>query len=1672
MSSATAKAASSQDQISAAPPILADEIALGQWHLGLMGSIDKVWADYDGRGVTVGLYDTGIQYSHWDLDANYNDALHITVAGKTYDGEYRPASGGRGTSLAGLIAAENNGLGTVGIAYGTSITGVNMLDPYSGGGRDPGIWINAPTRTLFTEALRQRATMDIAVDGWGRTTPDFASASSRGVAGTDASRFAAAFEYAAEAGRGGLGTISLNGSGNTGRDAQADSAFTSRHTITVGGYRQGDGYSVTTSGRGSSLLVSAPSGDVNGAALTSTDLLGRFGNNLEQDPGGNHDVTDRLVGTTTAAASTAGVVALMLDANPDLGWRDVSDILASSATLPIDWNDRVRTVPVALADGSVADVSANDSFFVVAGRSGANWNGGGMHYSTDYGYGAVNAHAAVRMAEVASVIGAPKTSGNEVSATSGVMAVGLVAAQNPIDPEFFGNDFTGQPTQFAFEMGEAVDLEHVDLTLTYTHVFFDSSDSLWTTKIKLTAPDGTVAFVDTQLSPNLSVEGDQSFTFGFASFRGVESAGTWLLEFETAGPYTVTEIKTAKVDFYGSAPSADDVHVYTDEYLTMVQVDPQGGRRLLSDINGGSDWINAAAVTGNMNLSLVAGARTTIDGVAAFTITRASEIENAVTGDGNDTITGNAADNILYGMRGDDVLNGGQGNDTLAGGVGADIFRFDAGSGKDRILDWESGDFIDTVYAVAGADDAGNVTLGADGLLRLGADGDQIELVGQAGAVLKWIGLTDGYNRYAWVSGNAVDRNLVMQIAPVTATTAVTDGGDDPAAANRPVADHATGADGPADMVRLATLGVAVDQLALDSMGRPIAGASTDPKPLYTTWGPETLSGGRAVAATARTAAATYPAPTSVSDPLAAEQWHLRKLGDMDAIWADYTGRGVKVGVYDSGIEYAHEDLAANYDPSLHVVVNGKTYDGDFRPLAGGHGTSVAGLIAAARNGVGTVGVAYDASLTGVNIFDPYSGGGLDEGLYVNAADLSPFYSAMRQSARFDVVNHSWGRAYPGYLSSDSRGVTGTHAYEVANAFTYAATVGRGGLGTISVVAAGNNSIDFQGDGAQTIRHAIAVGAYRELDGLSSNYSSRGHGLLVSAPSNDLRIIGGTGVVSTDLTWREGYNRENDPGGDHDYTDQFGGTSAATPIVSGVMALMLDANPGLGWRDVQKIVASSSTMPVPFEDRTRLLTYTDESGQQGQARMNEGWFSVVGSATDWNGGGRHYSPDYGYGAIDARAAVRMAEVWSLFGPAQTSANEVSFSSETFDSNLKPVPLGSVDRDDSYTRFTGTPASYSFEVKGADMAVEQVDMTISYTATLDFGDGEPYEFTLNSPVKIALVAPDGTEAFMDLLPTSSGGAYSADTQNYTFGFRTFMGAEANGLWTLKAESSFNTVLTIQTVKLDLYGGRADSDDVHTYTDEFFTMAAIAGQDGRRMLTDTNGGTDWINAAALSSDVELSLVERATTRFGGRDAFTLAAGSRIENAVTGDGNDRLIGNALDNTLYGMRGNDWLNGGAGDDKLFGGAGSDVFAFDTQGVSGRDTILDWSQGDRIATSKQLRGADVSGQLTLGSSALVLLDNTTRGDTVELAGKSGAVLLALGKSDGYWWYGFLSDADDDFVDGHVAEAAPDATGGFQLHVASAPTTASSIEGSAQTDAFFLYNVMGEGMASGAQVYA
>lgn len=167
-------------------------------------------------------------------------------------------------------------------------------------------------------------------------------------------------------------------------------------------------------------------------------------------------------------------------------------------------------------------------------------------------------------------------------------------------------------------------------------------------------------------------------------------------------------------------------------------------------------------------------------------------------------------------------------------------------------------------------------------------------------------------------------------------------------------------------------------------------------------------------------------------------------------------------------------------------------------------------------------------------------------------------------------------------------------------------TEGRGGKGVIYVFAAGDGyalGVDINANGYLNSRFTIAVGAVGH-DGLHASYSTTGAAVFLTAPGGDVESL------SNNIVAKPG-------GGCHDVTI---GTSFAAPMVSGVIALMLEANPNLGWRDVQGILAATSQQIDPGDDS---------------------WTK--------NGANFSHSYKYGFGLVDAAEAVRTAKTWAIWG---------------------------------------------------------------------------------------------------------------------------------------------------------------------------------------------------------------------------------------------------------------------------------------------------------------------------------------------------------------------------------------------------------------------------------------
>ena len=573
------------------------------------------------------------------------------------------------------------------------------------------------------------------------------------------------------------------------------------------------------------------------------------------------------------------------------------------------------------------------------------------------------------------------------------------------------------------------------------------------------------------------------------------------------------------------------------------------------------------------------------------------------------------------------------------------------------------------------------------------------------------------------------------------------------------------------------------------------------------------------------------------------------------AVWDEFTGTGVRVGIIDDGIDYFHPDLDGNYDATLETVSG-------FHPAAtDAHGTAVAGIIASELNGVGTVGISYDASITMMAA--------------ISAAPNITLEDSFLNAVNFDVVNNSWGYTFPWFDQFFNPVLAADNA-----AFEAISLSGRGGLGTVFVKSAGNgrtlsDTADNANFSSLNASHATVTVAAVNRDGFVSSYSTEGASLLVSAFGTPLAGQ----VVTTDRVGAAGY----DPG---NYTSSFNGTSAAAPMVTGVVALVLDANPTLGYRDVSEILALTA----------RHTGSAIGAGPAGSEAYTWEW----NGATHWNGQGMHFSEDYGFGLVDALAAVRLAESWTQ---QNTRANLVV---QPHISSSLAGPLAIPDNN-----VLGVTVTFSM-APGVRIEQMRLDLGMSHTWTGD--------------LVMTLTSPSGTVS--QLLDRNGAGA---DVPNFgvfdvTLTSNMFRGEDSGGTWTLYLSDRFaSDTGTLSAASLVAIGSNS-TDDIYVMTEEASDYAIPSA------ITDTDGGTDTLNASAVFSASLIDLGGGVSV-IDGR-SITLA---NIENAIGGDGDDTMFGGAGANVFNGFRGNDLLVGNAGNDVLSGEAGNDSLV----GGPGDDLLL-----------------------------------------------------------------------------------------------------------------------------------
>ena len=530
-------------------------------------------------------------------------------------------------------------------------------------------------------------------------------------------------------------------------------------------------------------------------------------------------------------------------------------------------------------------------------------------------------------------------------------------------------------------------------------------------------------------------------------------------------------------------------------------------------------------------------------------------------------------------------------------------------------------------------------------------------------------------------------------------------------------------------------------------------------------------------------------------------QWYLRNEMPVSSVNAGFdanlwgawqrglTGEGVVIGIVDDGVDGSHLDLVAKFingyswDYLLAAETNRtQTYRGSPVGNYDSHGTSVAGVAAATGgNGIGITGA---APLAGVASQRLYSGTSTSLSQQAQVWAIG-FQGQVNESGQLDPSVPFTGSVAPVRVMNHSYGRTGGYIKELGWELLYPALAASAEKKVIHVISAGNARDQYTNQDAnanfQNASPNVIVVAALGSNGKYASYSSFGANVLVTAPSSSIDPQGLYSVSTIDRTGTAGYNNyeilhpkelgppeDPDPyfspvgtGNLADYTSTFGGTSASAPLVSGIMALGVQANANLDLRMARHLLAQTSVKIDPTQ-------------------------------ADWitNGAGYHFNKNYGFGLIDADAFTQKAtEVQSmsaaeLFGPNGATVLQ----NKVFGANSRTV-------------------SETISISKADgifqMEYVQVKLTLSGFQT----EGEAYKNGIGAclgDISGTLTSAAGTRYQLfandrnltgDYANNRFGGNDLSGMLEWTFTSYAYFGEEINGDWILElGNGSTNTDYT--------------------------------------------------------------------------------------------------------------------------------------------------------------------------------------------------------------------------------------------------------------------------------------
>nr|XP_040020160.1 furin-like protease kpc-1 isoform X2 [Gasterosteus aculeatus aculeatus] len=458
------------------------------------------------------------------------------------------------------------------------------------------------------------------------------------------------------------------------------------------------------------------------------------------------------------------------------------------------------------------------------------------------------------------------------------------------------------------------------------------------------------------------------------------------------------------------------------------------------------------------------------------------------------------------------------------------------------------------------------------------------------------------------------------------------------------------------------------------------------------------------------------------NDPLWPMQWELLAQGEYSfsgfdlnvmPVWKNtITGDGVVVSIVDDGIDHTNKDLKKNFEALASFDVrasHGLSHDPmPLRDEENSHGTRCAGEVAMeANNSYCGVGIAFNARIGGIRLLD---------GPVTDAMEAT---SLTYNMAFIDIYVCSWGPQDDGATVDGPLSLT-------ARALRLGTHEGRRGKGSIFVWAAGNGGPhrDHCGaDGYVNSIYNIAVGGVSET-GKPAFFGEPCPGVMAvtltgSAVGGPLPLVTVTNMDDGCVTY-------------------FPGTSSAAPIAAGILALALEVNPALTWRDVQHLIANTAKIPDPKEP---------------------GW--------NINAAGHHVHHRYGFGLLDAGLMVQQAAHFSTVMPQRKCMQGGPL---TPTRTLSPGGLVTVDFQSAAC--LGTTDDIN--------TLEHVQVSVSIDAVCR-GD-----------LSISLESPAGTVSL--LLDTRPNDASAAGLKNWTLMTVHCWGEHPRGLWSLKVTDHKGTAMS--------------------------------------------------------------------------------------------------------------------------------------------------------------------------------------------------------------------------------------------------------------------------------------